>query len=79
MFIPFGDMIYKNQGGVQMAKRMSVSLSLLVDLKVGDRADVKNFIERINCSCIDTSGEDVKILGVKILDRKLLLEGEDED
>ena len=62
-----------------MTKRMMVSLSLVVDLKVGDRADVKNFIERMDCSCIDTSGEDVKIMGVKIVDRKLLLEGDDQD
>ena len=61
-----------------MSERMSVSLSLLVDLKVGDRADIKNFIDRLDCNCIDTSGEDIKIIGIKILDRKLLIEGEDE-
>jgi len=73
-------MIYANpKEEITMTKRMMVSLSLVVDLKVGDRADVKNFIERMDCSCIDTSGEDVKIMGVKIVDRKLLLEGDDQD
>ncbi len=62
-----------------MTRRISVTLSVLVDLKVGDSVDIKNLIERLECSCVDVSGEDAKIIGVKILDRKLLMEGEDED
>jgi len=62
-----------------MAERISVALSLVVDLKVGAGVDIKNLIERLECNCVDASGEDAKIIGVKILDRKLLIEGEDED
>ncbi len=62
-----------------MAERISVALSLVVDLKVGAGVDIKNLIERLECNCVDASGEDAKIIGVKILDRNLLIEGEDED
>ncbi len=61
-----------------MAKRISATLTVLVDLKVGDTADIKNLLERLECSCTDASGEDAEILDVRVLDRKLLLEGEDE-
>ena len=62
-----------------MAKRISASLTLIVDLKVGDYADIKNLISKLDCSCIDTSGEDAKIIDVKIIDRKLLVEGDVEE
>jgi len=62
-----------------MAERISVALSLVVDLKVGAGVDIKNLIERLECNCVDASGEDAKIIGVKILDRNLLIEGENED
>ena len=62
-----------------MEKRVSVALSLVVDLKIGESVDLKNLIERLECNCTDASGEDAKIIGVKILDRKLLIDGEDED
>jgi hypothetical protein len=62
-----------------MKKRISVALSVEVDMKVGETADIKNAIERLECNCIDISGEDVKIIGTKILDRKLLIEGEEDD
>jgi hypothetical protein len=62
-----------------MAKRISVSLSLVVDLKIGESVDIKNLIERLECNCVESSGEDAKIIDVKILDRNLLIEGEDED
>jgi hypothetical protein len=61
-----------------MAKRISASLNVVVDLKVGDQADIKNLIERLECNCIEASGEDAKIIDVKIIDRKLLIEGDDE-
>ena len=60
-----------------MSKRISVTLNLLVDLKVGESVDIKNLIERLECSCADASGEDAKIMDVKILDRKLLIEDEE--
>jgi len=59
-----------------MTKRMSVTLQLLVDLKVGDTADIKNLIERLECNCINAGGEDASIIDVKIIDRKLLVEGD---
>ncbi len=62
-----------------MKQRQSALLSVLVDLKVGEKADIKNVIERLECTCSEASGEDVEIAGVKILDRKLLIEGEEED
>ncbi|MDD1751399.1 MAG: hypothetical protein LUO89_16160 [Methanothrix sp.] len=62
-----------------MAKRISVALSVVVDLKIGESVDLKNVIERLECSCIDASGEDAKIIGVKIVDRNLLIEGEDDE
>jgi hypothetical protein len=62
-----------------MKQRKSALLSVLVDLKVGDQADLKNLIERLECKCTNESGEDAEIIEVKILDRKLLLEGEEED
>jgi hypothetical protein len=62
-----------------MTKRVSVALNLVVDLKIGDSVDIKNLIERLECNCVDASGEDAKIIDVKILDRNLLIEDEDED
>lgn len=62
-----------------MAKRISVALSLVVDLKIGESVDIRNLIERLECNCVEASGEDARIVGVKILDRSLLIEGEDEE
>ena len=62
-----------------MEKRISVLLSLVVDLKIGENVDIRNLIERLECNCLDASGEDAKVIGVKISDRKLLIEGDDED
>ncbi len=62
-----------------MTKRISVSLSVLVDLKIGESVDIRNLIERLECNCVDASGEDAKIIGTKIVDRKLLLEAEDDE
>jgi hypothetical protein len=33
----------------------------------------------VECNCVEASGEDAKIIGVKILDRKLLIEAEAEE
>jgi hypothetical protein len=60
-------------------KRISVTLGVLVDLKVGENADMKNLIERLECTCINAGGEDAKIIDVKIIDRKLLIEGEEDE
>ncbi len=61
------------------SRRISVLLSVEVDLKVGDQADIKNLIERLECNCINAGGEDASVIDVKILDRKLLIEAEDDD
>ena len=62
-----------------MAKRISASLTLIVDLKVGDYADIKNLISKLDCNCLDISGEDAKIINIEIIDRKLLVEGDMEE
>lgn len=63
---------------VKMTRRVSALLNVVVDMKVGDQADIKNLIERLECNCIESSGEAAEIIDVKIADRKLLIEGEDE-
>jgi hypothetical protein len=62
-----------------MARRISALLNVVVDLKVGGKADIKNLIERLECSCVDASGEDAKIIDVKITDRRLLIEEDLEE
>ncbi len=62
-----------------MARRISVLLNLVVDLKIGEKADIKNLIERLECNCVDASGEDAKVVDVKITDRKLLIEEDTEE
>jgi hypothetical protein len=57
-----------------MARRISVLLNVVVDLKIGGKSDMKNLIERLECNCVDASGEDAKIIDVKITDRRLLIE-----
>jgi len=64
---------------MDMARRISVLLNLIVDLKVGGTANIKNMIERLECNCVDASGEDAKIVDVKIMDRKLLIEEDTEE
>lgn len=60
-----------------MKTRKSATLTVLVDLKIGENADLKNVIERLECGCKEMSGEDVEIVNVEIIDRKLLVESED--
>jgi hypothetical protein len=62
-----------------MARRISALLNVIVDLKVGGQADIKNLIERLECNCVDASGEDAKIIDVKITDRRLLIEEDLEE
>ena len=62
-----------------MARRVSVTLNMLVDLKVGENVDIRNLIERLECSCTEASGEDAKIIDVRVLDRKLLIESENDE
>jgi hypothetical protein len=62
-----------------MKTRRSVTLTVLVDLKVDEKANIKNIIERLECRCSDMSGEAVEVTNVQVLDRNLLLEVDTED
>jgi hypothetical protein len=64
---------------IRMAKRISVKLNVLVDFKIGDNVDIPYLISRLECNCVDVSGQDAKIIDVKILDRKLLIEEDTEE
>ncbi len=60
-----------------MKNRITVSLSMFVDLKVDDDADIKDVIAGLNCNCFDTTGT-AEVVGVDITDRNLVVENEDE-
>lgn len=60
-----------------MKNRITVSLSMFVDLKVDEGADVRDIINGLTCACKDSTGE-AKVLGVEITDRSLVVEDEDE-
>jgi len=62
-----------------MTHRVTVALSLFVDLKVDEGADIKNVINSLSCNCVDTTGE-ATIVAVDIQDRKLVVDiGEELD
>ncbi len=60
-----------------MKKRITVSLSMFVDLKAEEGADISNIINRLDCKCIDKSGE-AEVIDVEITDRSLVVEDEEE-
>jgi len=60
-----------------MENRVMVSLSLFVDLKVDEGADVRDIINGLSCACKDTTGE-AKVVSVEITDRSLVVEDEEE-
>ncbi len=60
-----------------MKKRISVSLSMFVDLRVEEGADIGAIISGIDCKCTDTTGE-AEVVGVDITDRNLVVENEEE-
>jgi hypothetical protein len=57
--------------------RITVSLSMFVDIKVKEGADIKNVINGLECRCLDTTGE-ASVIGVDITDRNLAVENEEE-
>ncbi|MGE5893678.1 MAG: hypothetical protein ACM34I_06445 [bacterium] len=63
-----------------MKDRITVSLNLLVDLKINEGVDIseiKEIINGVSCECIDTVGK-AKVMGVDILERSLIIEKDDE-
>lgn len=60
-----------------MKNRITVSLSMFVDLKVEDGADIKDIINGLSCACRDTTGE-AEIMGIDVTDRSLVVEDEEE-
>jgi len=63
-----------------MKNRLTVALSVLVDLRLNDGSDfsdVKEIIDGLDCSCIDTIGR-AKVMGVDIVERRLIIDKDDE-
>jgi hypothetical protein len=63
-----------------MTNRITVSLNLLVDLRLNDGVDVsevKEIINGLDCNCVDTIGS-AKVMGVDIVARSLIIEEDDE-
>ena len=63
-----------------MNNRVTVSLSLLVDLKLNDGVDISSIKEVMNgldCNCLDTVGK-ARVMRVDILERNFILEEDDE-
>ncbi|HET6515986.1 MAG TPA: hypothetical protein VFG09_12555 [Thermodesulfovibrionales bacterium] len=63
-----------------MDNRVTVSLGLLVDLRLNDGVDiseVKEIINGLECTCADTIGK-AKVMGVDIAERSLIIEKDDE-
>ena len=63
-----------------MNNRVTVSLNLLVDLRLNDGVDmsaVKGIMNGLDCNCLDTIGK-AKVMGVDILERSLIIEEDDE-
>lgn len=62
-----------------MSNRITVALSVLVDVKVDEGADVRDVIDRLQCQCSDGTGE-AAVVGSDIVDRKLVVDtGEETD
>jgi hypothetical protein len=63
-----------------MNNRITVSLNLLVDLKLNngvDISEIKEIINRLDCSCFDTVGK-ATVMGVDIMGQSLIIEEDDE-
>ena len=63
-----------------MNNRITVSLNLLVDLKLNegiDISEIKEIINSLDCNCVDTIGK-AKVMGVAIMERSLIIEKDDE-
>ncbi|HXX80255.1 MAG TPA: hypothetical protein VEI46_01805 [Thermodesulfovibrionales bacterium] len=63
-----------------MKNRITVSLNLLVDLRLNDGVDiseVKEIINGLDCNCVDAIGK-AEVMGVDIVARSLIIEEDDE-
>ena len=60
-----------------MKNRITVSLSMFVDLKVDENANVSDIINGLNCICKDTTGV-AEVVGIDITDRSLVVEDIEE-
>ncbi|HMK57321.1 MAG TPA: hypothetical protein VK448_11845 [Dissulfurispiraceae bacterium] len=60
-----------------MKDRITVSLSLFVDLKIEDGADIADIISGLSCACRDTTGE-AEVISIDVNDRSLVVENEEE-
>jgi hypothetical protein len=63
-----------------MKNRITVSLTVLVDLRVNEGVDIseiKEIINSVDCNCLDTIGK-VTVMGTDIVERRLIIEKDDE-
>ena len=59
-----------------MTDRITVALSVLVDLKLSEGADIIGVIRGLECKCLDKTGE-ATVIGADVADRKLIVETDD--
>lgn len=62
---------------IKVTNRITVALSVLVDLKLNEGADIIGVIKGLDCNCLDTTGE-ATVMGADIQDRHLIIEKDDE-
>jgi len=60
-----------------MANRYTAALSIQVDFKAEEGADIKNIIESLECACTDKTGE-ANVISVDIIERRLVVDVNDE-
>jgi hypothetical protein len=61
-----------------MANRFTAAMSILVDFKAEEGADIKNIIESLECTCTDKTGE-ANVIGVDIVDRRIVVDVDEPD
>jgi hypothetical protein len=61
-----------------MTNRFTAAMSILVDFKAEQGADIKNIIESLECTCTDKTGE-ANVIGVDIVDRRIVVDVDEPD
>jgi hypothetical protein len=61
-----------------MTNRFTAAMSILVDFKAEEGADIKNIIESLECTCTDKTGE-ANVIGVDIVDRRIVVDVDEPD
>ena len=61
-----------------MTNRYTAAMSILVDFKAEEGADIKNIIESLECTCTDKTGE-ANVIGVDIVDRRIVVDVDEPD